>query len=365
MAICNVRTGVQVGQILRLRVLFSDGAGCAIAPDALPDLYLYSPDVTDADREADIAAVTFTNATSGPLVPALLSTGYYEYLYTVPGVGPAGSWHDVWHAQQSGVDVVGDQSFTVTDTLRVQDQSVGYNTMLLVELSPNIEDSTNTLTLSGETQFFYLTRFQPFYASADMIRMRVGPWISYLPDDTLALIIHWSSLEADNLQGAVACSSTDLAYAKTQFVLCDASLRALSYQGHGQTPASAASSSSGSKKQLGDLAITAASSSASDSIVTVDAQIIESLEECRDEWARVVNAGGNIVPGGGFGIEGAVRGKYDPMRKASGRVWEDPRSFRYPAPAVNARGNSGRPAFFTAGAYRRRTGWSYVPGRDD
>jgi hypothetical protein len=358
MALTNLRSGVNLGQDVRLRTLFTDTSGAPMAPDALPDLYFYDSSVDPALRDADIASATFANASAGPVVPTLLSTGYYEYVYTVPAIGPTGVWSDVWHGVVSGNDVVGFQSFTVRDAVTLTQQQIPGNSMILLELSSNITNAAGTVPLTGTTQLFYLNRLTPLHASPDMIRARVGPWISYLPDDTLVLMIHMSSKAADFLQGAKARNQADLQFAKAQYVICDTALKALSYQGHGQDPATAARNSGGGKKQLGDLSITASSNSASDSIVEVDDYILQDIMECRDEWGRVVNAGGNIVPGESFGITGAQRGKYDPARRGTGRLWEDPRQFHYPQPTVNARGpkdtRNGRMGFYRPGYFRNR-----------
>ena len=65
------------------------------------------------------------------------------------------------------------------------------------------------------------------------------------------------------------------------------------------------------------------------------ASIIEEINDKREEWWRVVNAGGSIVPGQGFGPEVAVKGKLDPDRRRVGRMWHNPADFYYPVPAGN------------------------------
>jgi hypothetical protein len=57
----------------------------------------------------------------------------------------------------------------------------------------------------------------------------------------------------------------------------------------------------------------------------------------REEWWRVVNAGGNIVPGQGLGPSVAIKGQYDPERRNIGRLWESPDEFTYMQPTSNGK----------------------------
>jgi len=74
------------------------------------------------------------------------------------------------------------------------------------------------------------------------------------------------------------------------------------------------------------------------------------LREKRDEWWRVVNAGGTIVPGQSFRPSSATKGKYDPDRRLSGRQWANPENTIYDQPGANTKatrrgGNRGRFGF--------------------
>ena len=63
--------------------------------------------------------------------------------------------------------------------------------------------------------------------------------------------------------------------------------------------------------------------------------IIPELKKEREEWFRVTNAGGNIVPGQGLDPTFAVKGLRDPGRGTIGRGWHSTLSYNYRQPAGN------------------------------
>lgn len=331
------RSAVLATKVVNLRALFLDSAGMPVTLDALPNVYIYNPSVSTEDREADLASDTYTNASEGPLTPTLLSAGYYELNYTVPSGAEAGLWYDVWEADIDGVAINSNLNFTVIDAPKVSDQALGRDTMVMIELDDTITDSTGEIQFEGTT-LHYTTEYSSFYASVDLVRLEAGPWVSYVPDATVALMIHWASKEVDHTVCAPVVNSDYYRYARTRFCVFDCAKRLLSLQGHGVT-ATTANSSDG-KKRLGDLSITGGSASSSLGDM-IDPEIVNWINEQREEWWRVVNAGGSIVQGQGFSPGYAVKGQRDPDRRMTGRLWEDPASVHYAQPTVNQKGMSG------------------------
>lgn len=319
------RGAVVAGGSIILRAVFTDDAGCLIDPDSTPVIYIYDEDVETSTIESEADAQTYTSALAGPLTATQLSTGYYTYTYTVPSSADAGSWHDLWVGAINTADDYEIFEFDVTRGFDVSDQQLGNNMLLVVELSSDITNSDGDESLE-DTVLGYATTYSPLYASPDLIRLEMGRWIDYIPDSTLALMAHLSSKEADFIHGADTRSWGNIQLARTKFVVFDCVWRCLNIPGQGQQ----AGASTGKKKTLGDLSI-----SDGNTDIEVPDEIYEYVREKREEWWRVVNAGGNIVPGQGFAPTFGVKGIYDPDRRLNGRLWENPEDFNYPQPTVN------------------------------
>ena len=88
----------------------------------------------------------------------------------------------------------------------------------------------------------------------------------------------------------------------------------------------------GKSKRLGDLMIS------DDSSFT---GVVEELKDSRDEWWRVLNARGSIVPGQGFAPTVAVKGRNTSDRRPGGRLWHSPVDVRYDQPTQNTKFSSG------------------------
>jgi hypothetical protein len=140
--------------------------------------------------------------------------------------------------------------------------------------------------------------------------------------------------------------------ARTKFVTFDTVWRCLNIPGQGRE----AGYSTGQKKALGDLSITGGTA-----MVDVPDEIYEYVRKQREEWWRVVNAGGNIVPGQGFSPTFGVKGMLDPDRRLNGRLWESPETSTYPQPTVNrkTRSNGRRRGRFGYSSNRPRGGGGY------
>jgi hypothetical protein len=319
------RGAVLTGQSISLRIVFTDAAGNLVDPDAVPDLYIYDPTVDSTTITLEVDARTYASAASGPVVSTRLSTGYYSYEYTVPTGSAEGLWRDVWVCEIDTAFVSETFSFTVTVGASLSDQSIGKNTMLVVELDSTITNTAGDQFLDY-TKLYYTTVYSPLYASPDLMRLEVGKWIDWIPDDTLALMIHWASQEADFIQGAIPSSQANLQLAQTKFVVYDAAYRALMIPGQG----SVAGSTGQKSKSLGDLSIKNGKGE-----TVADASTLAWIKQCREEWFRVLNAGGNIVPGQGLNPTYAVKGGSDPDRNRRGRQWASPSEYPYAVPTAN------------------------------
>tara|TARA_B100000131_G_scaffold321606_1_gene372810 strand:- start:34890 stop:35930 length:1041 start_codon:yes stop_codon:yes gene_type:complete len=309
------RSCVNPGDSITLRMTLKDACGTETAADAAPKCYIY-PAGTSADTiAAEVAADSFSTATSdiSSTVAAAGSTGFYEATYTVPSGTADGAYLDVWVATVNGNTVYAILQYNVNGPPVIEQQDIGKNTLIVVMLDDEIAGTSGN-DLGTDQTLTFSTQYEPYYASPDLLRLECGSWLETIPDDTISLMIHWSSLEVDSI--AYGPRGRTYSYARTKFVVFDAALRLL------MLPASVG----GKKKTLGDLMISYDSSATS---------IIDEIKEQRKEWWRVVNAGGSIVPGQGFAPEVASKGKKDPDRRRVGRGWHNPTDFYYPVPAGN------------------------------
>jgi hypothetical protein len=312
-----------------LYAVYVDSLGNLVDADAPPEIYMYDPDVLTETIEEELEALTFTSADSGPLTATRISTGYYKLVYTVPSGAVQGVWVDLWYSEIDGVGAGELLSYEVLPTPTVDTQTISNNTMIIVELSKDIANLDGDATLQVDEKLYYTTTYSPLYASPDLVRAEVGRWVDHLPDDTLALMIHWSSKEADYIKCLTPAQASKYRFARTKFVIFDTVLRCIMMPGGGAI--SAAESGGGGKKQLGELSIQTGSGIAADLSPTTLAYI----RKQREEWWRVVNAGGNIVPGQGLGPTVAKKQLYDPDRVPVGRIWEDPSEYGYKVPTTN------------------------------
>lgn len=335
------RHSVLTGESLDLKVIFRDDANCLVDADALPDIYIYDATVDRETVDAELEAMTFTSAIAGsPFTPTLLSTGFYELVFAVPSGAAEGTWHDVWVAAVDGAASNEIFEFQVDIAADLSLQELLDNELIIICLDSTIANTAGDLTLGTDQQLSFSTTYNPLYASPDLVRMEIGTFIDYIPDDTLALMIHWSSKEADFIRRPTVCNNADYEYARTKFVIFDAALRALTMPG-GASGSGAGTISEGTKKALGDLMIDKSGGGGPNTIAVtsggVDIETLRYIRDMRDEWWRVVNAGGCIVPGQSLDPETAIKGKFDPDRRASGRLWANPEFSVYSQPGANSK----------------------------
>lgn len=317
----SYRGGYQIGDTVELRAVFCDVNGEFISADVDPTVYIYDQSVDDEVREAEVEAGTFTSAIAS-IAATELSTGYYSASYTV--ATQEGLVYEFWSATVDGASQVTRFYWTATAGAVVKNQQPGDNSMVIIDINGILDLDGNTI----EEQLFYTTKYDPLYASPDLVRLELGPWIDYIPDDTMALMLHWSSKEADFIQAQPGCDKQRLKFARAKFVVYDAALKAMLTPGHG---ASADGALDSGKKALGDLSI---QMNRKDGTAATQ-ETVDWLKSERDKWWKVMQAGACINPGQSFNPTFAVKGIHDPDRRLSGRLWEDPREFNYASPAVN------------------------------
>ena len=314
----STRACVNPGSSITLRMTLKDACGEFVNADSTPSCYIYptGSSVSSTTIASEVDADSFSSATSNiSSTVTNISTGFYEATYAVPEGTADGTYQDVWVSVVNGTKVYAILTYKVDGPAVITQQDIGKNTLIVVMLDDEIAGTSGN-TLGTDQSFTFSTQYHPYYASPDLLRLECGSWIESIPDDTISLMIHWSSLEADHITYGPVGKMMNMA--KTKFVIFDAAIRLL------MLPASVG----GKKKTLGDLMISNDSSSIS---------MIEDLKEAREDWWRVVNAGGSIVPGQGFAPEVAVKGKLDPDRRRVGRLWWDPTDMYYPVPAANTK----------------------------
>ena len=182
----SYRGAFQIGDSADLRTVFTDVGGDFMSADADPVVYFYDNSVDDDVRAAEVEAETFTSAIAS-VTASELSTGYYSATWTI--AAEEGVVYEYWFATVDGATQTTTFTWTATAGATVSNQSPGNNTMVIIEIDGIADTDGNEL----EDQLFYPTVYDPLYGSPDMMRLELGKWISYIPDDTLALMLYWSS----------------------------------------------------------------------------------------------------------------------------------------------------------------------------
>lgn len=249
-------------------------------------------------------------------------TGFYYYNYTTTNL--SGTYNYLWTATINGVVTTKESSFKINEggSVSVILPELNNNELVVIELNSSIKSLENE-SLSQRTYLTFSTQYDPFYCSVDMLIMELGPWAENIPHDTLALAIHWSSLEGDYLTSNKPVDDRH-AFALTKFVMYDAAINLL------RMPIGS-TGGSGSRKELGDLLVE------SGSLDFPIKDLLTSLKLERDEWLRVVNAGGKIMPGQGLGPTFAVKGDARKDARKVSREWHDPWSEYYTQPSANSK----------------------------
>jgi len=305
-----------IGQTVTLRALFVDPCGNPVDIDE-GTLTSYIYDDGDYDFSTITNSDNYSSAIEAITSVTSISTGYYEVSYIIPSsLTEEVRWRDLWVAEIGGVKTYNVFNINIKLAGAVKLQIINNNTLIAIVIDSTVADTSGN-TLEEDQQATFSTRYTPYYASPDLIRLEAGQWVESIPNDTLSLFIHWASLEADAIATKVV-NSNIFNMARTKFVIHDVLLRVLTLPvGLG-----------GKQKKLGDLMIRKDSSFA---------DVIPTLKKEREEWFRVVNSGGRIVPGQGFAPVTALKGKFDPNQRRVGRLWHSPFDVAYKQPAANSK----------------------------
>ena len=276
----------------------------------------------DGAYDPDIINITVTSPAGEVSNPAevKVETGFYYFDLVVNEVG---KWTHSWQTTTDNVVSTTTKTIQVEDTNKSTAVQIGldFNSLIVVELDQSIKMDGSSATLGTDQVFSFSTEYNPFYCSVEMVRMEMGAWADLVPDDTLALAIHWSSIEAENIT-SMKIVSEQYFYARTRFVMYDAAIKMFSMP-------IGADGGTGKQKQLGDLLVEEGGG-----IDYAIKDLIVELKEERDEWWRVVNAGGNIVLGQGLGPTSATKGGANRLSKS--REWHDPWQEHYIQPTKNS-----------------------------
>ena len=256
--------------------------------------------------------------TNPDVIKADIGFYYCEVLFNV-----IGEWSFLWTSNLNAVIDSIEYKLNVQNynDLNKFDLGLDFNQLVVIELDSSIKMENENIFLDSDEKFSFSTEYNPFYCSVEMLRMEMGEWASLIPDDTIALSIHWSSLEANNITSSGNITE-EYFYARTRFVMYDAAIKLFSMP-IGQE------GKSGQSKQLGDLIIE--NGNVLDYALK---DLIQELKEERDEWWRVVNARGSIVLGQGLGPSSATKGGKVGIKKS--REWHDPWSEYYLQPTQNS-----------------------------
>lgn len=251
-----------------------------------------------------------------------VDTGYYYYSFT--DTDQSGIYTHTWNVNIDGTAVSKTDSFEIKTggSASFKFAELGNNELVIIELLGDIV-STSGEKLTTTNYLSFSTKYDPFYCSVDMLMMELGPWAESIPQDTLALAIHWSSLEADYITCKKPVNDRHQ-YALTRFVMYDAAIKLI-------TMPVGPGGGSGSRKELGDLLIQNG---------TLDFNVKDLLTELkleRDEWWRVVNAGGSIINGQGLGPTFATKGGSIKETPNVSRQWHDPWNEYYTQPTANSK----------------------------
>lgn len=325
------RDGVLAGKQVILRAVFTDDLGLLVAPDSLPDVYIYSPSVSGSVIAAEVEAATYTSATVGPLSPTLVAPGLYELTYTVPAGWTAGTAWDVWDSAFSSIRDYTILGFEVQTAIAAAGAQLKVNEVLTLTLDKSIANLEGDLILAGNLTFAWTTQLNPFCVSVELVQMTLGPWVEWIPPATLAMMIHWSSMLAAHSTSPHICDQDFYNFAKAQFVIYDIALKAYYMPG-------SPGSTSGGTKRLGDFSINmGGSSGASGSVLSsgVDLETVKEMKKQHRAWMLVVNSGACLLPGQSIPAAFSLPGWNVPGRVVPGRMFEDPASYPYVVPTQN------------------------------
>lgn len=313
---------VLAGETIAFRVRFRDDLG---EETEASDVYVHIFDPNGDTDDLGTAVLV-----SGVAVD--LGENIWEFQYTVPLAGPAGTWHDQWEGDITLQGVDETFSFTVVNSGIIEDlgTQLNNNNVVTVTLEAGIA-ATDGTSLEQDFEFGFLTPLTPAYASLRKVHIEAGGYIGNIPDDTVMLAILEASLEADAMHLQQTQTTDTFLHARRQYTTCLAALMLIGNLGTGMK-----------SKTLGDLSVTYDTNSLRDSL--------QRFYDCLAKWEPQIISGGNSRSAGA--PAGVVKGEKDVDRPIVSRDWE---------PASN-----GTPAANTrrlpAKSRRYIRTWSRIPG---
>lgn len=84
-------------------------------------------------------------------------------------------------------------------TITVESNIINTNEIVSVTIHGTYPDKTEAYTLGADYTFTYTTLLSPYYSSVRLMRLKAGTLLTAIPDSSLALLIHYSSLEANDM----------------------------------------------------------------------------------------------------------------------------------------------------------------------
>lgn len=284
---------VRAGDTIPLRVRFRDDTG-EISPATEVYIHIFEPDKdTDDLSQALVISGVATN----------LGEDIWEYQYTVPSTGPAGSWEDKWQGKLTYQSLTALFSFNVVASGTIEDlgNQLNQNNYITVTLQAGIA-ATDGTTLDNDYTFSFLTIASPIYTSVRKVLLEAGGFIGTVSDLTIQLAILEASLEADVLTFAVPDAVRPIfKHARRQYTTCLTALTLLQNLGIGLR-----------SKTLDNLSVAYDTNSIRD--------MVTRLLGCVARWEPQILAGGLAATAREPSY--VVKGALDPDRPLVSRSWQ-------------------------------------------
>lgn len=248
----------------------------------------------------------------------------YEYIHTG---GVPGEFYKV-----SFFDSSDDDESDLSDPINPADNFIQLEEDMQVVLTFDGSVADTDGNLLSAQEFFFTTKYNPYYSSVRKVRLEIGSFIQSLDDEAINFAIYEASLAADQL-GWIKSTSDFYIWARREWVTCMAS--------HGllQNVISGLKS-----KRLDNFEVTY------DAISRGQA-ILDKTQACMDKWEKELKSGGAAVQKPRM----VVKGECDPDAPNVGRMWEKgPGTGAWPASNIRYRPLGGRRYI---GGYLRNSTW--------
>lgn len=318
---------VLAGETISLRVRFRDDTGLETTATNV-FVHIFDP---NAANTIDLANATLVSG-----IATDLGENIWEYQYTVPNLGPSGTWHDKWQGNITYQGVATTFAFEVISSGLIEDlgTQLNVNNVVTVTLASGVT-ALDTTVLEAPYEFSFLTEVTPKHTSLRKVHLEAGGFIANLPDDTVLLAILEASLETDTISFQTINPTNVFVHARRQYTSCLAANILVHNMGIGLK-----------SKTLADLRVEYDTNSIRDAIMR--------FMECMNKWEPQVIAGGRAKAAGI--PTGVVKGELDIDRPIVSRGWESTSSgsITRRQPAANTRAAP-------RGSRRHLRTWSRLP----